>query len=79
MISTTLQWLKENILAVDVVSVTVSNDQITVITIDSAFVATIANIVDVFKPLPEPSAIPGKKYDITESRGGSTDARLWGG
>lgn len=84
MISTTLQWLKENILAADVVSVTVSNDQITVITVDSTFIAAIANILEAFNPAPQPLDTgiyydPDRQAAPTQARSASADARLWGG
>lgn len=71
---TTLEWLKENILAHLTLSVTVANGQITVsLTDGTSYTAPCPNVKDAFTPV-----VTGTE---AQSRGGgnSTDARLWGG
>lgn len=80
---TTLNWLKENILAHLTLSVIVADGKVTVNLVDGrSYNAPCPDIKEAFTPVaasqepedrwPTPKLAP-------QPRGGSTDARLWGG
>lgn len=82
MISTTLEWLKNNIVVDTVISVFTSLENITVTLCDgTVYVADFGDIRHVFNATPAVSEnAPANPDDRWPSpRGGNTDARLWGG